>query len=457
MQPEIYEKEPKIERELTTFEKSLFLIDNICRVNAVIHACIQGNLTQKALRAGLDSIQARHPLLRVRIIRKGWAGLYFESGNIPKIPLRIVEAPEDFWVKEAEYECNTYFTPGGPLARCVLVRHTPHTSTVILCLHHSITDGKSIAYLLRDLIHSASGAIAGHPSNLPELTLKQGMEDFYPAWTKKIKGRIRFFLHLFRLLGAMIRLGAPKKFKWDRWTLPGKRQAFIIAHVLPSSVLESLITRARNEKTTVHGALTAALILAVAKEQKIIKKSTFTPTSEVDMRKYLISPIEDDLIQFSSVIVWFMQAHADSDFWEIARQNRESILRSIEREEQYSAIAMLRCVEFLTKFSGTGRIGSMLHAYFYELTTTGAIDLSNIGSVDIPAQYGDLSIETLGCLSSLSTMSAMAAFSATLNNRLALNFTGMEPLVSRSRVERIANSAIQILKDNLVFTPRSES
>jgi len=87
-------KQAVITRALGPMEKSLWLIDRVCRINFVMHVGIRGALPRKRRRAALDSIQQRHPLLRVRIVKQGWFGLGYESGRVPPTPLRVVDAPE---------------------------------------------------------------------------------------------------------------------------------------------------------------------------------------------------------------------------------------------------------------------------------------------------------------------------------------------------------------------------
>ena len=184
---------PDVERKLSPTEKFHWLIDKENRINFVMHAFIQGALSEDTLRIALKSVQARHPLLRVRIEQSWWGNARFRSGNVSGIPLRVVDAPGDDWVKAAEDEVNTIFpVKEGPLVRCVLIKHGKERSTVLLTIHHSIGDGKSGAFLMRDLFRAASLAQKGEDSSLPAMLPRKEMTAHFPPWTRGISGRWRY-------------------------------------------------------------------------------------------------------------------------------------------------------------------------------------------------------------------------------------------------------------------------
>jgi NRPS condensation-like uncharacterized protein len=98
-----------------------------------------------------------------------------EHANIP-IPLRIVPE-EDFaaWQVEMAKELATPIPlSGAPLARITLLRKSGR-STLILSMHHSIADGLSSAFVIRDILE----ALSGKP--LRPLTLTRPQENLCSA------------------------------------------------------------------------------------------------------------------------------------------------------------------------------------------------------------------------------------------------------------------------------------
>ena len=131
-----------------------------------MHAHVTGSIGEDVLRRSLDAIQARHPLLRVRIERDGWNRLSFKTSKVPRLPLRIVDESADTWVEEAEKELHEEFpVREGPLMRCTLVRHGQEDNTVLLSFHHAIGDAISGSFLMRDLFQAMALAYSGKSAN----------------------------------------------------------------------------------------------------------------------------------------------------------------------------------------------------------------------------------------------------------------------------------------------------
>ncbi|MBI9083984.1 MAG: hypothetical protein JEZ11_10335 [Desulfobacterales bacterium] len=158
-----------INRRLSPMEKCLWIVDQQCCSNFLSHARVIGPLDETVLGQALKVVQARHPLLRVRIVREGRSHARFISGPAPAIPVRLAQSASNRWTEEAERELNTRFdAEKAPLLRCVLIRHGMEQNTVLLNFHHAIGDGLSGAYLMRDLFVAADTVIAGkNPSSYP--------------------------------------------------------------------------------------------------------------------------------------------------------------------------------------------------------------------------------------------------------------------------------------------------
>ena len=141
------------QRALSPTEQTFFVADEICSLNFVMHCELAGELDEAALRNALGKVQARHPLLRMRL--EGDAGsLWFRPGA-EAIPLRLIDAPPAAVAPEAERELHTRFDGArGPLIRCVWIRHASGHGTLLTTFHHLIGDGISGALLLRNLMYA---------------------------------------------------------------------------------------------------------------------------------------------------------------------------------------------------------------------------------------------------------------------------------------------------------------
>lgn len=441
-------KEPVIERKLTAVEESMLMLDKLRPFNGVIHVAIEGTLTEEALRMALDATQARHPLLRVRIANDGKGGYRFESESVPEIPLRISEGPEEGWADEAEIELHTKFpTEKGPFARAALVRHGKDKLTLLLSQHHVIVDATAALYLLRDVINAVALAQGGKEVSMPALGPKQAMVTYLPSWAKGIRGAFGFTIMLLRFLIEMFRWGMPVMPRLDRWVPLPDRKARLVSCELDPLMVEGLIARARQEKTTVYGALAAAFIMALAIDLERSDPVTFMMGSAIDMRERLRPPIGDDIGLFVTACVSIIRGCSQSNFWQLAREIRGKLIRSIDRGEPFlgwMAFSSITSFRRSLGFSGTGvsNIGEVKFG-------SRIVGLSNLGVLDIPCHFGNCTIKKVGFATSGSALGTLLSAAATIEGRMVWDFVGMEPLFEKEHTERVAETAIGILKKNL--------
>jgi hypothetical protein len=122
-------------------------------------AQIEGHTSVGDWRIALGQVQRRHPFFSVCIDKTGDRGPHFRQ--VPDMPIQIrfvrPEASQPNWLSEMERELATPFDPQrAPLVRAVPM-HEPHRTTFILTAHHSIADGLSLTFAIRDTLLALSG------------------------------------------------------------------------------------------------------------------------------------------------------------------------------------------------------------------------------------------------------------------------------------------------------------
>src|SRR5580698_4590216 len=139
-----------MERPLGPVERVIYQLDRTSPLNFTSVALVKGPLTERMVQVGLTAVRARHPYLRARIaVDEMGRPAFRDDGAAPS--LRTVAGGD--WIAEAEREVNDPIsTESGPLVRCVVVEHAAEHHTLLLTFHHSIGDGMSGAYLMRDLV-----------------------------------------------------------------------------------------------------------------------------------------------------------------------------------------------------------------------------------------------------------------------------------------------------------------
>lgn len=216
-------------------------------VNATGIMRVRGAFTRGELSEAIAAVQVKHPLLSVRIRPDADEYPWFVTDTTLSLPLRIAARPSEHqWQYEVARELETPFDGlNGPLARFVCL-HSAETSELIFCCHHALADGQSMKYAMHDLL-SALGNPGTHFDPLPE---RPPLEAWIPAELAEIATHVPF---------ASLPACVP-----EASGVPFGRRAnlSVLSWLLPREETAALITRAREEKTSVQGALCAALLLA---------------------------------------------------------------------------------------------------------------------------------------------------------------------------------------------------
>lgn len=272
-------------RPLGSFEHFFWLIDQNRPVHFALAAHVQGATEIKQWREALELVQRRHPLLSASIVADGTGRPHFRQEVGTAIPLRVRQennATRD-WELEMEVELSIAFDPRqAPLVRAVLL-HEADRAVVILVAHHSIADGRSIAFVIRDLLQVLSGRGLDLLSLLPSHEEMLGLTGSEVA---PFLSSIALSKEDARPAGGTLSPVSPASEPATYISRERMRPRIKSVH-LPSALTRKLRERARHEGTTVHGALSAAVALAVWFEKTEFTDAPIRICSPIDTRKLL--------------------------------------------------------------------------------------------------------------------------------------------------------------------------
>ena len=155
--PAVIEHAHNASRSLGALEHLFWLIDQNRPVHFAVTALISSDASARDWRRALNRLQKRHPLMSVCINGEPGSIPSFNQSDAP-IPLRIVEdEPEPRWELEVGEELAIPFDPSqAPLIRAVLIQGA-RDAAFMLVAHHSIADGLSLAYAIRDTLDALAG------------------------------------------------------------------------------------------------------------------------------------------------------------------------------------------------------------------------------------------------------------------------------------------------------------
>lgn len=285
-------------RPLGSLEQVFWLCDQNHPAHFALAAEIEGAATPAAWRGALDALQRRHPLLAVGIAA-GEDGVpsFVQQPDAP-IPLRVVPGAD--WPAEVARELSRPFLAGeAPLLRATLL-HGARAAVCVLTAHHSVADGISLTYLFRDLLQSLARrpltALPVPASHEARLRLPAGVPPAPPAADRAPLASYREWE------------GAPP---------------FVDRLRLPAALSRELRTLARQERTTVHGALAAALTLA----RTHLADAPSVPArilSPIDTRK-LLGLTDECALVVEAAVTRPAQEPGDT-FWDLARRTTDALV-----------------------------------------------------------------------------------------------------------------------------------
>jgi len=348
-------------RTLGAFEKTFWLLDQIDSKDFALAGEIDGRRSVEAWRQALDKVQARHPNLSVKIVIDQFARPILKHVDDLPIPLRVLNVEEDYrWEQEVEKELALRFnTAEGPLLRAVLIQK-PQTTILILAGHHAVADGMSISYLLRDILMAITGkdlqVMDPQPSNDETLGLPEDMA---------IEG--------FEQASSL-----PNEFKSVSPKVFSKR--------FDEEISRRILERAKREKTTVHGAICAAVLILARRMRPDWGNRKIELISPICSRRPL--KLDDNYgLNITTHAVYFEDEH-NMSFWEIARLAKSGLAGTNTEKHVRNYINFFRDIAF-----GSSDIQKMIvvlkNAFNHELMVT------NLGRVKFDTDFGSLKLKAI--------------------------------------------------------------
>ena len=222
------------------------------------------------------------------------------------------------------------------------------------------------------------------------------------------------------------------------------RTAHFIHYTFSEEETESFINKCHSESTTVHGAISAAVLKAAAHQLFTTHGSesvTIGCMSAVDLRSFLNPSIGEEIGFYVSMVITTHRIHSDMPFWGLARNVRKAVHQSIESGDHFVFISLLD--KLLKTTSPEDFMKRALTLY------PAALLMTNVGRLDIPEQYGPLLLE--GLHFTLANNAASEHFNtaiATFKKKLVINFSYTEPTMSPERAHNLTDDAIEILKNS---------
>jgi len=411
-------------RKLIPMEQGMEMFNRLANsLNVVIISRIRGSLNEEIVRQALDIVQIRHPRLNCHIVGS-LDDLRFETEGTQKIPLRIVsELDPEHWKSVAIDELNSKINSKKVLIRSVLVK-TLNSSInyFITTINHAIIDAFSGIYLHSEIFSICSKILS--ENQLPtsaKFSVLPSLEDLLPKIVEvhpQDKNTDK----------------KPKTLEFESYLPNELRSCGLVHKKLAPDLTQKIINSSKRENTTVHGALCAAMLLAVADKIKGKDENLYLNCrSSVDLRRRLNPPVSDENIAMVvSALTTFHEIREDQPFWDLAKEVTQQIKQKVETSEIYNVV--------LSYKKGTDFLLNNPDKVPF------SVFITNIGRVRIPSNYGFLKIEEISYALSLTAMGSVFAVAvSTFEEEMILNFIYSQPGISQNTIEMLIEKTLYYL------------
>ncbi|MFD7917490.1 short-chain dehydrogenase [Streptomyces sp. NPDC059752] len=442
-----------VHRELSPLERLYWIADRTSPLNVIARARVHGHLPPSLHRSALDTLQLRHPLLRVAIADDGTgAHPAFVPLDGRQIPLRFAHVPPDDPMPDTrwEHEVNdrelveSVDWRAGPLLRAVVITSggtndgdEGHVHDLLLTASHIIADGKTCLSLVREWIEVAAQLDCGSQPPATSRRALPATDDLLPPRHRGAAGVAGFEAMMRRERQAA--RGRPAQRVVPSHQVPfEQRRTRMVHRFLTAEQLELLVAAAKRHGTTVHGVLAAAMVTAVARDAGTSATALFSIGSPVDFRADLEpAPSSDEVGTYVATVPSRVRYEPGRPLWSMARAITRDLVRRRRRQEHLATIS-------LPRWTGPKSLTDS-EPFMRFMDEKGPINLclSNVGRYEFPDRAGSWRVGEAQFLTGVSVMGAIVAAATTSHTQLAWNFSYVDGLIPTPRARRIADDSVR--------------
>ncbi|MBY5537720.1 hypothetical protein HFO58_32025 [Rhizobium leguminosarum] len=360
-------------RDLGVFERLMYLYSKVHHRHFCIVGELSGDFDHVDLVAALRKTQLRHPPLRWGIQDDGDGPHFVES--LQPIQVTLCERREyPRWEKVVEEELARPFLPSSsPLLRAsVLIGgQVWQPTTLVLTFHHAVADGLSAIAFLNDVVRLLNGA------SLPAVAPRLPVEALLPGLS----------LPSGASLSPAERAGIEAIAKQPLWRSFEGDQPRVRTAAFDLASTSALIAKSRDEGTSVHGAICAALAIV---NKTSDKEDPYTILSPINIRS-MVGVDGCEIGLFLDAAAVRIPIADDANLWDVARFLVTQLAASGSRESFIQRLATLHITLPATASTdlACGLFGSF--AYDAVVSNLGAVQTASAGKIaNLQAVWGPM-------------------------------------------------------------------
>ena len=469
----------KLSRRLGFFERYFLTVatdTNVCYINTVLLLNSNVKLDPDHVRKALLMLLQRFPLLRMRVtVDEVKQPCLEEMENPQMLDFRsMVDVNSNDWLYAFEKQINgaPFNTLRGPLWRVTLLTEATESSgegnlsyknTLLFTFHHVIADALSVFELKRKLIEYLGALYKGEVIDVKSLPFRSPVEEAMKNFTGP-NVLLRFMIVMVLTI-RKLRFKMFSKTKPDNLYLstfpPAQshhcsvaRTTYAVPRNLSREETMAVISCSKRNECTVHGAITAATHLAMAKilqqnsasDSKIQSPLSITSTYTVNLRKECQPKIErDELGLYMSFDRLQIEVNAFTieeveSFWEFARSCTKEVHDRIDSGKHTQGLKVFQCVDIPSFWAQSCyEVERGLAPEIFNLTNLGALSIDKEGKSPYKFAGSYLAVQT----AQICNIFSHNIF--TINGRLYWTEEYSPEIATRSQAEEFVDLSLSIL------------
>jgi len=413
--------------------------------NVVMYGVFETNISKDDLEKTVLFLSDKHKLLNchIRTDKENKVWFVIDEKILPEINTSKSKNINEIIISELKH-CFDF--ENGPLIRFTLLNQIE--TTLIINCHHSICDGMSLIYLLRDIIKFLSGKhieanqktpVFLEPGNIPQ-RLGNPISRFFinsinKRWRKK---PISFSNQIYKELHTNF---------WKKY----KPQ--MVLFEFSKEETENIISQCKRNNVSVNTGLVTAFLYA---EKQLFERNNYSGQVIVtgNLRTHLKNQPGESMGFFISTLKPNLNYKEKITFWENAQRFHKKIKRLLEKDLFNNQLIGLFTPRFLDvmmlNYSGHRNdiLPKMLAkaAGMHRLSST--FTIANLGRVEIADNSEKLKIKTLSAPIAHSNSMEKYIGVLTINNELHFSICFNENNIDRESVIKITKIIPQIFDDS---------
>jgi phthiocerol/phthiodiolone dimycocerosyl transferase-like enzyme len=284
-------------RPLSPQERWYWIANQLSPLNVISRLRVHGKISHDLLEAAAAALAAEYPVLRVAITAEadGTNPSYLPSTR--PIGIRTLTGDDVEWQRQVDsYELATSLDwHTGPLVRLMhIVGNSGDVHDLVLTGSHIAVDGFTVIWLIIRLLQHAD-RLSRSPGDTQTISRPAvgASEDLLPARYRGVRGFARIASSVVAD-GLVTAITRPRRLRPETPVPPSQRRTRLLCRNLSGSQLDALIRRCHAEGVTVHGALAAAMAMAIGPVAAQKDSGWIAINSPVDCRVAAVPPVPFD-------------------------------------------------------------------------------------------------------------------------------------------------------------------